>query len=146
MKERKKLKLKKFYLHPVTTFILLTILTMVLSGIFSLFEMQATYTTLNTTTGELENTLVTVENLFSFDGIKYIISNAAKNFMSFTTLSTLLISLIGLGVAQATGLLDTFIKRVLISVVIFLVPTIVDIIMYLADIVLVGFDTSCSLW
>jgi len=40
----------------------------------------------------------------------------------------------------------TFIKRVLISVVIFLVPTIVDIIMYLADIVLVGFDTSCSLW
>jgi len=116
MKERKKLKLKKFYLHPVTTFILLTILTMVLSGIFSLFEMQATYTTLNTTTGELENTLVTVENLFSFDGIKYIISNAAKNFMSFTTLSTLLISLIGLGVAQATGLLDTFIKRVLVKI------------------------------
>ena len=42
-----------------------------------------------------------------------IVSNAAKNFISFTTLSTLLISLIGLSVAQATGFFDTFIKRVI---------------------------------
>lgn len=116
MKDKKKLKLKKFYLHPVTAFILLTFLVMILSGIFSLFEMQATYPTLNTTTGELENTLVTVENLFGFNGLKYIISNAAKNFISFTTLSTLLISLIGLGIAQATGFIDTFIKRVLVKI------------------------------
>ena len=58
MKEKKKLKLKKFYLHPVTAFILLTFLVMVLSGIFSLFEMQATYSKINSTTGELETTLV----------------------------------------------------------------------------------------
>lgn len=116
MREKKKLKLKKFYLHPVTTFILLTFLVMILSGICSLFQMQATYSTLNPTTGELEKTLVTVENLFGFNGLKYIISNAAKNFISFTTLSTLLISLIGLGIAQATGLIDTFIKRVLVKI------------------------------
>ena len=116
MKEKKKLKLKKFYLHPVTAFILLTFLVMVLSGIFSLFEMQATYSKINSTTGELETTLVTVENLFGFSGLKYIISNAAKNFMSFTTLSTLLIALIGLAVTQATGLLDAFIKRVLVKI------------------------------
>ena len=113
MREKKKLKLKKFYLHPVTTFILLTFLVMILSGICSLFQMQATYSTLNPTTGELEKTLVTVENLFGFNGLKYIISNAAKNFISFTTLSTLLI---GLGIAQATGLIDTFIKRVLVKI------------------------------
>lgn len=116
MKENKKIRLKKFYLHPVTAFILLTILVMILSGIFSLFEMQATYSKLNTTSGQLESTLVTVENLFGFNGLKYIISNAAKNFMSFTTLSTLLISLIGLAVIQATGLFDAFIKRVLIKI------------------------------
>ena len=115
MKEKKKLKLKKFYLHPVTMFILLTAIVIVLSGILSLLGVQATYNKLNST-GTLEKTLITVENLFNYTGIKYIISNAAKNFISFTTLSTLLISLIGLGVAQATGLFDTFIKRVLIKV------------------------------
>ena len=116
MKRKKKIKLKKFYLHPVTSFILLTAITMILSGVFSLFEMQATYSKLNTSTGQLENTLVAVESLFNFNGIKYLISNSAKNFISFTTLSTLLISLVGLGIAQATGLLDTFIKRVLVKI------------------------------
>lgn len=116
MKDKKKLKLKKFYLHPVTSFILLTIIVMFLSGIFSLFGMQATYQTLNNQTGELETTLVAVENLFSFNGLKYFISNASKNFISFTTLSNLLITLIGLGIAQATGLIDTFIKRVLTKI------------------------------
>ena len=116
MKEKKKWKFRKLYLHPVTMFVILTILVIILSGILSLFGVQATYNKLDPTTGTLEKTLVTVENLFNYDGIKYIVSNAAKNFISFTTLSTLLISLIGLSIAQATGLLDTFIKRVLIKI------------------------------
>lgn len=116
MKEKKKLKLKKFYLHPVTAFILLTLLVIVLSGLFSVFGLQATYNKLNTNTGELEKTLVTVENLLNYDGIKYIVSNATKNFISFTTLSTLIISLIGISIIQATGLLDAFIKRTLIKI------------------------------
>lgn len=111
MNDKKKLKLKKFYLHPVTTFILLTLFVMIISGIFSLFGAEATYSTLNPANGNLETNLVAVENLFSFDGVKYIISNATKNFVSFTTLSNLLIALIGLGIMQATGLLDAFIKR-----------------------------------
>ncbi|MDD6223666.1 MAG: AbgT family transporter [bacterium] len=113
MKEKKKLKLKKFHFHPVTTFILLIILVIILSKIFFMLGVQATYSKLNLTTNELEKTLVTVEDLFNYEGIKYIISNATKNFISFTTLSTLLISLIGLSVSQATGFFDTFIKRVL---------------------------------
>lgn len=116
MKEKKKLKLKKFYLHPVTTFIILTFVVIVLSGIFSLFGMQATYSVLNSKTWQLETTLVTVENLFGFNGLKYLISNAAKNFISFTTLSNLLIALIGLGIVQATGLMEVFIKRVLTKI------------------------------
>ena len=116
MKNKKKLKLKRFHFHPVTAFILMTVAVIILSGIFSVLEIQATYSNLNLATYEIENTLVTVKNLFNYDGLKYVISNAARNFISFTTLSTLLISLIGLSVAQATGFLDTFIKRVLVKI------------------------------
>lgn len=111
MKEKKKLKLKKFSLHPVTTFILLTVLVIVLSGIFSAFEMQATYNKVNANTNQLEPTLVTVENLLNYDGMKYIFSNAARNFISFAPLSVLLIALIGVSVAESTGLIDTVLKR-----------------------------------
>lgn len=112
---KKKFKLKRFYIHPITAFILLTILTVLLSGILSKLGMYGSYAKLNLVTGKLESTLVTIENLCNYNGIKYIISNAVKNFMSFTTLSTLLISLIGLSVAKSTGLLDTFIKRKLVK-------------------------------
>lgn len=113
MNDKRKLKLKKFYFHPITTFLLLTILIIVLSGIFSMFEMQATYSSVNINTKELEPTLITVENIFSLNGLRYIISNAIKNFLSFGPMGTLLISVIALTIAEATGFLETVTKRYL---------------------------------
>ncbi len=113
MKEQKKLKLKKFYFHPITVYISLIILIVLLSGLFSLFQMQATYKIVNENTHELETTLVAVENLLSFNGFKYMISNAARNFLSFGPLASLIISLIGITVAEATGLIETFTKKYL---------------------------------
>lgn len=111
MKDKKKLKLKKFYFHPITVFLFLIFLTVILSGIFSALQMQATYNTININTKELEPNLVTVENLLCFDGIKFIISNAAKNFLSFGPLGMLLISLLGLTVAEGSGFIETLTRR-----------------------------------
>ena len=102
MQEKGKLRLKKFYFHPVTMYLALMFITIFLSWIFSLFEMQATYNTVNANTRELEPVLVAVENLLSFDGLKFIFSDAAKNFLSFAPLGTLLMALIGLTVAEGT--------------------------------------------
>jgi len=111
MNDKRKLKLKKFYFHPITVFLFLILLTILLSGILSAFEAQATYNTININTKELEPTLITVENLLSFDGIKFLISNATKNFLSFGPLGMLLISLIGLTIAEGTGFIETLTKR-----------------------------------
>ena len=111
MYEKGKLKLKKFYFHPITTFIVLTIFVLILSGILSLFETQAKYNVVNINTNELEPVLIAVENLLSFDGLKFIISEAAKNFLSFAPLGTLLLSLIGLTVAEGTGFIEMLTRR-----------------------------------
>ena len=113
MNDKRKLKLKKFYFHPITSFLILTILVVILSGIFSIFEMQATYNTVNINTKELEPTLITVENLFSFSGFRYMFSNAIKQFLSFAPLGTLLISIIAISVAETTGLIETITKKYL---------------------------------
>lgn len=113
---RRKLKLKKFYLHPITIYLFLTFLILILSAILSLFQMQGTYNTISPTTNELESTLVTVENLLNFDGMKYIFSNAMTNFLSFAPLGMLLLTLFGLSIAKSTGFLDTLCKRVLIKI------------------------------
>ena len=111
MKNRPRLKLKKFYFHPITIFLLLTLLVIVLSGLLNLLQAQATYNTVNVNTNDLDPTLIAVENLLSFDGLKYIISNAAKNFLSFAPLSMLLMSLIGITIAEGTGFIETLTKR-----------------------------------
>ena len=111
MYEKSKLKLKKFYFHPITVFAFMTIVVVIISGILSFIQAQATYNTVNINTKELEPILVAVESLLSFDGIKYIISEAAKNFLSFAPLGTLLISLIGLTIAEGTGFIETLTRR-----------------------------------
>ena len=111
MFEKPKLKLKKFYFHPITVFIALTFIVILLSGLLSLLQMQATYHTVNIYTLAKESNLVAVENLLSFDGIKFLISNATKNFLSFAPLGTLLISLLGLTIAESTGFIETLTKR-----------------------------------
>ena len=119
MINKPKLKLKKFYFHPITVFIFLTLLVIILSGILSALQTQASYNTINInaikaksiSSKELEPNLIIVENLLSFDGIKFLISNAARNFLSFGPLGMLLLSLIGITIAEGTGFIETLTRR-----------------------------------
>ena len=111
MQDKKKLKLKKFYLHPITIYILLTFITILISGILSNLELGGTYNEINTMKNELSPKIESIYNMLSFDGIKFLISNASLNFLSFAPLSTLLISLIGLTIAEGTGFIETLTNR-----------------------------------
>ena len=102
-----KRKYQKVMLHPIMTFCLLILVTIVLSGILSLFNASATYNRVSNT-GTYVKELVHVENLFSLRGLKYIFSNAVSSFASFTPLSMLIITLIGFGVMDKSGFLDSF--------------------------------------
>lgn len=113
MAKKKKNNIK---LHPITGFIIITIAVILLSAILSIFKLTVSYDSLNTSTNELEQSYVTIKNMLSADGIKFVISNASKNFASLTTLSTVIITLMGIGVAEETGLIQTFMKKKLIKV------------------------------
>ena len=97
----------KILLHPIMSFLILILITICLSGVLSLFNVTGSYSTINSKTHSLESTMVTVENLFSLRGLKYIFSNTVSNFASFTPLSMLLIILLGIGIMDKTGFLDT---------------------------------------
>lgn len=125
-----KKKKKNHKLHPITTYVILIFAVILLSFILSLFNVNATYNTISQTTNELEKNVVNVTNLLSYDGISSIISNAATNFISFSALSTLIITLIGVAIADASGLIQTFMKRKLIK----LNPKIITFIIFLLSV------------
>lgn len=100
------MKNKKF--SPIFVFIILTFVTIVLSFVLSLFNLQAEYSTINTYTNTLQNNVIQVENLLSFSGVKYILTNTVSNFVNFEPLSMLIIILIGIGVLEKSGFAKTF--------------------------------------
>ena len=89
----------------------MTAIIIVLSAILSAFKITASYDSININTNELEQAIKTIKNMLSYDGIKSIISNASSNFVSLTTVSTLIITLIGISVAEETGLIQTVMKK-----------------------------------
>lgn len=97
----------KILLHPMMSFIFLTGFVIILSGILDLFDASVTYSKINPQTGTFESSLITVESLLNLSGIKYIFSNTVSNFVSFTPLSMLIIALIGIGIMDKSGFLDT---------------------------------------
>ena len=97
----------KIKLNPIMTLVILIGLTIVLSGILSLFRVSVTYNEVNSVTNTYDKTLVSVENMFSLSGLKYIFSSTVSNFVAFTPLSMLIIILIGIGVMEKSGFLKT---------------------------------------
>lgn len=94
---------KKKNTTPIMTFIILSVVTILLSGFLHLLNVQSEYVTVNKVTNELTNNVVEVANLFSTSGIKKIITSAVSDFVNFAPLSTLIIILIGIGVLEKSG-------------------------------------------
>ena len=110
----KKLRLKKFYLHPITTYLLLILLVFVVSFILHLFKLQSTYSVINIQNDPytIEQTTSEVVNLFNFEEIKKLVSHASTNFIKFAPLYMYLIAAIGIAVCEASGFLDALFKKV----------------------------------
>lgn len=99
---------KKITLHPIMTFLILMLITIVFSGIFGFFNLSTNYNMINALRGSFESTTVAVTSLFSLSGLKLIFRTTVANFATFAPLSTLLIILIGIGIMDRSGFLQSF--------------------------------------
>lgn len=98
--------------NPAIIFIFLSILVIVISGIGASQGWSAKY--FDARAGE--EVVAEVQSLFNKDGIAYIFNNATKNFTGFAPLGTVLIAIMGVGVAEYSGLIDTSLKKILLGV------------------------------
>lgn len=95
--------------HPVTLFALLALLVVILSGIVSMFNISVEHP------GE-PGEIVEVKNLFSGEGISYILSNMTDNFIGFAPLGVVLLTMLGIGVAERSGLISAVLRGFVLSV------------------------------
>ena len=107
------MKKREFKLHPALIFFMLTIIVMVISSVGSILNLQTTYYNVNSVTGELETQVVMIKNLFNRTGLQYLVSSMLPNFTSFAPLGTLILGLMGVGVAYKSGFLNSFFKMII---------------------------------
>ena len=93
--------------HPATLFALLAALVVVLSGIASGFGVSAEHPV----TGEP----IRVVNLLSVEGLQRIATSLVENFTGFAPLGTVLVALLGIGVAEHSGLIGAALRLLVLS-------------------------------
>lgn len=116
MTKRKK---KKIY-GPVSILMFMIIGIAILSLVLSIFGVSSNQTFINGNV--LEANLVKVKNIISFSGIRYLIGNIITNFRNFEPLAVIIVSLIGIGICEKSGLLNAMfspLKKVKFSVIVF---------------------------
>jgi aminobenzoyl-glutamate transport protein len=93
--------------HPATMFALLAGFVVVLSGILSALDVHV----VNPANGQT----IAVVNLFSLAGLHRMIGEATRNFVNFPPLGSSLMCLLGLGVAEHSGLIGATLRVLIVS-------------------------------
>ena len=93
--------------HPATLFAILAVAIVVLSWVAAQFDLSVQHPT----TGEL----ITPVNLMSVEGLHRILTGLVTNFTGFAPLGTVLVSLIGIGVAEHSGLIGASLRQLVLA-------------------------------
>ncbi len=89
--------------NPATLFAIFALSLIALSWLFSKLELAA----VNPRDGSVVETI----NLFSRDGLHWILEHTITNFTGFAPLGTVLVAMLGIGVAEKSGLIGTALRQ-----------------------------------
>jgi len=93
--------------HPATLFAILAVLVIVLSAVASWFDLSVQHPA----TGETVRTV----NLMTVEGLHRILTSMVANFTGFAPLGTVLVALIGIGVAEHSGMIGAALRLLVLS-------------------------------
>jgi len=88
--------------HPTVLFFYLCLLVILLSILGTYLHWQAIH--------PLNQELIVARSLFSQEGVHYILTNTVKNFTGFAPLGTVLVAMLGIGLAEKSGMLSAVLK------------------------------------
>lgn len=104
--------------HPATLFLIMAAIVVLCSGIASYFNLHTIH--------PVTNEVISVNNLLSADGFRWIFTNIEHNFMMFPPLGLVLVIMVGIGVAEGSGLFTMLVRQlVLVAPPRFITPALI---------------------
>lgn len=93
--------------HPATIFALLALIVIFLSWLGYITDVQSTH--------PVTGAVIKARNLVSADGIRWMYSNLLPNFLLFPPLGYVLVVMVGIGVAEGSGLFTLMIRALVLK-------------------------------
>ena len=95
--------------HPVILFAIFSLAIVVISAVCAALGVSATGELISG--GELKETTVGVVSLLTKDGLAYIFTSAVNNFTTYAPLGMVLVAMLGVGVAEQSGMINALLKQ-----------------------------------
>lgn len=97
--------------HPAVIFLLLILATMLLAHVFYISGAAVEFERINPETHEIEIATAEARSLLTGEGVRHMYTSMIPNFMGFTAVGLLIAAMIGVGVAEQSGLVNTLIRK-----------------------------------
>lgn len=93
--------------HPATLFAILALFVVLISWLGHILGVHAHH--------PVDGSLIEARNLLSADGFRWMYTHLISNFLKFPPLGYVLVVMIGIGVAEGSGLFTTMIRSLVLS-------------------------------
>jgi aminobenzoyl-glutamate transport protein len=101
--------------HPVIVFFILIGIVIALSAIFGLLGSSVTYDGYDAALGDIVQQTTSVRSLLAPDGIRFMVTSPVANFLGFTGVGVILVAMIGVGLAEESGLMAALVRKLVAS-------------------------------
>ena len=100
--------------HPVLIFLILIAIVIVLSHILYLLGASVSFQVINPDTDKIETVTTAANSLMTGEGIRHIYTRFVPNFLGFSAVGLLIVAMIGVGVAEEAGLVNSLIRKLVV--------------------------------
>jgi aminobenzoyl-glutamate transport protein len=100
--------------HPAVLFFLLIVLVILLSHGLQLLGLSVSYQRLKPETHKPEAVTTAIRSLLSADGIRFIFTSVVPNFINFGPVGIIMVAMIGVGLAEQSGLIGALIRKIVL--------------------------------
>ncbi|WP_122468469.1 AbgT family transporter [Brevundimonas lutea] len=101
--------------HPVTLFAILALGMVLLSGLFGALGLAVEDPRPVGASGRADDGMIRAVSLMSEDGLRRIFTSLVDNFTSFAPLGVVLVAMLGVGVAERSGLLSAAVRGTVLA-------------------------------
>lgn len=100
--------------HPVMIFVYLIGFVIVLSALLHLIGAHVTYQAYDPATSEIRTMRTEARSLLTVEGIRFMFTGVVQNLMNFNAVGVIIVAMVGVGVAEESGLVKALIRKLVI--------------------------------